>query len=194
VSGLTFLAASGTVGGAVVIPDISVPEIETERLVLRGWAEEDLEALHRVAGNPLVRRALRRRSPTREGIRIGIRKMLRHWEQRGFGPWAAVDKESGRLIGHIGLEHMDDWPLEDKVEVGWVLHPYYWGRGLATEGGRASVRFGLENAGLDRIISTTFPGHVASRRVMEKCGLTYRGSVQWEARGLEVVWYAIDRE
>ena len=94
-----------------------------------------------------------------------------------------MDKQTGRLIGHIGLEHMDDWPLEDKVEVGWVLHPYYWGRGLATEGGRASVRFGLDKIGLGRIISTTFSDHIASRRVMEKCGLTYRGTLFWDARG-----------
>jgi RimJ/RimL family protein N-acetyltransferase len=105
-----------------------------------------------------------------------------------------VEKDSGRLIGHIGLERLDDWPLDHKVEVGWVLHPYYWGRGLATEGGRASVQFGLEKAGLDRIISTTFPGHLASRRVMEKCGLSYRGTLFWEERGIEVVWYEIGRE
>lgn len=175
-------------------PDDLVPEIETERLFLRGWSEKDMEGLERVVGHPLVRRALRRRGPSRDQVRIGFHKIRRHWERHGFGPWAAVDKESGRLIGHIGLEHMEDWPLEHPVEVGWVLHPYYWGRGLATEGGRASVRFGLDKAGLDRIISTTFPEHTASRRVMEKCGLTYRGTLYWEARRIDVVWYAIDRE
>jgi ribosomal-protein-alanine N-acetyltransferase len=179
--------------GAVVDPDLGVPEIETERLLLRGWSEGDIEALERVVGHPLVRGALRRRRASRNQVRIGLEKIRRHWERHGFGPWAAVDKDSGRLIGHIGLEHMDDWPLEHKVEVGWVLHPYYWGRGLATEGGRASVEFGLEKAALDRIISTTFPGHLASRRVMEKCGLTYRGTLFWEERDIEVVWYAIDR-
>lgn len=172
----------------------AVPEIETERLLLRGWSDEDLDALERVVGHPLVRRVLRRRQATKDRIRIGIQKMRRHWELHGFGPWAAVEKESGRLIGHIGLERLDDWPLDHKVEVGWVLHPYYWGRGLATEGGRASVQFGLEKAGLDRIISTTFPGHLASRRVMEKCGLSYRGTLFWEERGIEVVWYEIGRE
>jgi RimJ/RimL family protein N-acetyltransferase len=172
----------------------AVPEIETERLLLRGWLEEDLDALERVVGHPLVRRVLRRRQATKDRIRIGIQKMQRHWELHGFGPWAAVEKDSGRLIGHIGLERLDDWPLDHKVEVGWVLHPYYWGRGLATEGGRASVQFGLKKAGLDRIISTTFPGHLASRRVMEKCGLSYRGTLFWEERGLEVVWYEIGRE
>jgi RimJ/RimL family protein N-acetyltransferase len=170
-----------------------VKEIETERLLLRGWSEDDLDGLERVARHPMVCRALRRRPATRDRVRIGLERIRRHWERNGFGPWATVDKESGRLIGHIGLEHVDDWPLEHKVEVGWVLHPYYWGRGLATEGGRASVRFGLEEAGLDRIFSTTFPDHAASRRVMEKCGLTYRGTLFWEPRGFDVVWYAIDR-
>jgi RimJ/RimL family protein N-acetyltransferase len=171
-----------------------VREIETERLLLRGWSGDDLDGLDRVVRNPLVCKALRRRPASRDRVRIGLERIRRHWEQHGFGPWAAVDKETGRLIGHIGLEYLDDWPFEHKVEVGWVLHPYYWGRGLATEGGRASVRFGVEEAGLDRMISTTFPDHAASRRVMEKCGLTYRGTLFWEPRGYEVVWYAIDRD
>jgi ribosomal-protein-alanine N-acetyltransferase len=72
-----------------------------------------------------------------------------------------------------------------------MLERPYWGRGLATEGALASVDYGFEELGLERIISITLPENAASRRVMGKVGLTYRGSTCW--RDHDVVWYAADR-
>ena len=80
---------------------------------------------------------------------------------------------------------------EHKTEVGWRLDRAYWNHGLATEGARASLGYGFRGLGLEGVISFTVPENVASRRVMEKCGLTFRGRTRW--RGLEHVWYAIDR-
>ena len=75
--------------------------------------------------------------------------------------------------------------------MGWRLDRAYWNRGLATEGALASLRYGFEWLELERIISITLPQNAASRRVMEKAGLTLRGETRW--RGQDVVWYAIDR-
>jgi len=69
--------------------------------------------------------------------------------------------------------------------------PEYWGRGLATEGARAAIRFGWAHTPLARIISVTAAGHCASRRVMEKCGLAFQAEVTF--RRAQVAWYAIDR-
>ena len=85
-----------------------------------------------------------------------------------LGPFAAIDKATGAWIGQIGLNHLAYWPGPEKVEVGWELHRRWWGRGLATEGGRAALRFGFEERGLRRIISTAAPDNHASRHVMEK--------------------------
>jgi ribosomal-protein-alanine N-acetyltransferase len=115
----------------------------------------------------------------------------RLWRDYGFGPWAAIEKVSGKWVGRIGLNLLADWPLDDKWEVGWLLDRTYWGRGLATEGGQAGLRFGFEAAKLERIISVTVPDNIPSRRVMEKCGLTYQGELSW--RESDVVWYAIGR-
>ncbi len=103
------------------------------------------------------------------------------------------ERASGEFIGFIGLAYHDGWPEgEHKTEVGWRLNRTHWGRGLATEGALASVRYGFEGLGLERIISITLPENAASRRVMEKAGLTYRGGTRW--MGNNVVWYAIDRD
>jgi RimJ/RimL family protein N-acetyltransferase len=106
--------------------------------------------------------------------------------------WAAEEKADGALIGRIGLLYYKDWPEGDKTEVAWLLERSYWGRGLATEGALASLRYGFEKLGLERIISIALPRNIASRRVMEKAGLTFRGEIRW--RGFDVVWYAADHQ
>ena len=124
-------------------------------------------------------------------------RILRLWAERGFGPWAAVEKRSGNWVGKIGLNHLDHWPGPEKIEVEWQLNRAYWGRGYATEGGRAGVSHGLDELGLERIIAITVPHYTASRRIMEKCGLTYRGVLSLTDPRMhverEIVWYAIDR-
>jgi RimJ/RimL family protein N-acetyltransferase len=100
---------------------------------------------------------------------------LSQWHELGFGPFAAIHKASGQWIGQAGLNRLAEWPDVHKVEVGFELQRPYWGQGLATEAAIASLRFGLETHGLERIISVANPSHLASRRVMEKAGLTYRG-------------------
>jgi RimJ/RimL family protein N-acetyltransferase len=104
-----------------------------------------------------------------------LRPTDEQWKRNGFGPWAAIEKATGRWVGRIGLDELPDWPGPHKVEVGWELHQEFWGRGLATEGGRAGVGYGLETVGLERIISVTMATNAASRRVMEKCGLRLPG-------------------
>ena len=119
-------------------------------------------------------------------------RFVRHWEERGFGLWTVKHEASGAFIGFIGLLHQNDWPEgAHKIEVGWRLDRAYRGRGLATEGALASVLYGFEKLGLERIISIIHHSNLASRRVAEKAGLTYQDKPRWRER--DVVWYAIDR-
>jgi RimJ/RimL family protein N-acetyltransferase len=113
------------------------------------------------------------------------------WADYGFGPWAAVEKDSDRWVGRIGLNRLEDWPGPHNWEVGFELAPEFWGRGFATEGALEAIRFGFEEAGLERIISVTEASHRASQRVMEKCGLDFQSKLRF--REASVVWYAIDR-
>ncbi len=121
-----------------------------------------------------------------------IERFERQRRERGLGHWAVEAREDTTLVGGIGLLHHHDWPEDpDNVEVGWLLDPREWGRGLATEGAIASLGYGFESLGLERIISIAHPENLASRRVMEKAGLVPRGSRTW--RGGAVVWYAADQ-
>jgi ribosomal-protein-alanine N-acetyltransferase len=166
--------------------------IETPQLVLLPWTDQYGQELARIYADPdvILHTTYKRPLSRDESMEVSARSSLL-WQEYGFGPWAAIEKGSGRWVGRIGLNLLADWPLEDKWEVGWLLDPTYWGRGLATEGGQAGLRLGFEAAKLERIVSVTVPDNIRSRRVMVKCGLTYQGQLSW--RESDVVWYAIGR-
>ena len=146
--------------------------VETERLVLRPWLSSDIDALAAIFAEPAVWRYPFGRGFSRAESEQFLDRQLEHWETFGFGSWAVELKAEERLIGYIGLS-VPRWLPEvlPAVEVGWRLHPDCWGRGLATEGGRASLGHGFEVLELDRIISIFVPDNVASGRVMEKLGM-----------------------
>ncbi len=167
-------------------------ELETARLVLRSWREEDLDAYAPICADPEVMRYLSG-TMTRDQAAKQMERWMRHGEERGFGVWAAQEKASGAFIGFIGQLYHEEWPEgEHKTEVGWRLDRSFWGRGLATEGARASLQYGFEGLGLERVISIIHPDNAASRRVAEKAGLTLRGETRF--KGFDVIWYAIDRQ
>ena len=173
---------------------VVVPTIETARLTLRSWRASDLNPYSRLVADPEVMRHLFAfPGPLdRDQAREDVARIEGHWRQHGFGHWAVELKAARTLIGRIGLLHHPDWPEDaDDVEVGWVLDRGFWGRGLATEGGIAAIRYGFAELGLPRIISFTSPSNVASRRVMEKVGLAFARETEW--RGEQVVWYAGER-
>ena len=120
-----------------------------------------------------------------------VQNLRGHWLQHGFGHWAVEERESGRFIGRTGLKRHPDWDLDpDNTEVGYLYDRAVWGRGYATEAAREVVRYALEEIGRPEVISIALPENAASRRVMEKVGLTYAGARRWEQRALDVVWYS----
>ena len=166
--------------------------VQTARLVLRPWSEEDLDNLLGLYTDAEVMRYISGGHPfSAERVVSMLEHALRQWHDRGFGPWAAIDKATGAWLGEIGLNEIPDWPDDHNVEVGWELHRAWWGRGLAPEGGRAALWFGFAHGDLERIISVTNPENAPSRRVMEKIGLTYQGTRPYRER--EAAWYALDR-
>jgi RimJ/RimL family protein N-acetyltransferase len=145
--------------------------IETERLILRTWKKEDAEAYFQINQDPKVIEFLR--GPlTIEQVNEFIPAVNSHGNMHGYTLWTACLKETGELIGFIGLNYTD-WEshFTPAVEVGWRLGSQFWGKGYATEGAKASLDYGFKKCGLKEIISFTVPANVRSIRVMEKIGL-----------------------
>jgi len=95
----------------------------------------------------------------------------------GFGRWGCVLRSSGEVIGFCGLKRL---PELNCVDVGFRFLPAYWGQGLATEACAASITYGFQVLGLERIVGLVLPGNGASVRVLEKCGAKAKGTVQYE--------------
>lgn len=162
----------------------SIPLIETERLLLRGLRAGDLDEVARLNADPAFVRHLGHHPMSREDSWRQLAMFLGHWQLRGYGFWAVEEKASGRCIGRIGCHEPEGWPA---FEVAWALDPAVWGRGLATEGGRAALDFAQRGLGRREVISVVHPENAASIRVAEKLGgrLARRETV----RGIEVLIY-----
>ncbi|MFZ3566549.1 GNAT family N-acetyltransferase [Streptomyces sp. BH097] len=147
--------------------------LETPRLILRRWREEDVAPMAAINADPAVMRWIRDGSVRDEPqTRSGIRAWEREWESHGFGLFAVEIRSTGELAGFTGLSVPHYLPeVLPAVEVGWRLGRSHWGQGLATEAAAAAVRFGIEERGLKRIVSITQVGNDASERIMTKLGM-----------------------
>ncbi len=149
----------------------SVATLRTERLLVRPWRSDDLEELADLFAHPEVWWFPLRRGFRREETVEFLRVRLNEWEQQGWGLWALVG--DGRLIGYAGFALPTFLPKVMPVpEIGWRLHPEYWGRGLATEAARAALDHGFGDLRFDQVVSIYEPDNVASGRVMERIGMT----------------------
>jgi RimJ/RimL family protein N-acetyltransferase len=105
-----------------------------------------------------------------------LERMLVHWEQHGFGWWTVRDLLTGQFAGRGGVRHATlDGQAE--VEVGYGLLPEFWGRGLATELARESVRVGFAELHRADLVCFALTTNRASRRVMEKVGFGYERDI-----------------
>lgn len=147
--------------------------LETPRLILRRWREEDVAPMAAINADPEVMRWIRDGSVRDEQqTRGGVQAWESEWESQGFGLFAVEIRSTGELAGFTGLSVPDFLPeVLPAVEVGWRLGRSHWGQGLATEAAAAAVRFGFEERGLERIVSITQVGNDASERIMAKLGM-----------------------
>jgi RimJ/RimL family protein N-acetyltransferase len=107
-----------------------------------------------------------------EDTLAGIARRNAHQEQYGFALWSVVERASGSVVGECGLQMLEGGP---DVELGYKLARGARGRGYATEASSAWIERGFGEIGLDRIVAVAWPDNVASRRVMEKVGMTLVG-------------------
>ena len=151
-----------------------IPELYTDRLYLRGMLVADTADMFDYARDPEVSRFLTwDPHPNTKFTKAYLTCAGQQYRTGDFFDWAVVHRESGRMIGTCGFT---TFHYESNVgEIGYVLHPAYRGRGLATEAVRAVMTFGFEELNLHRIEARFMEGNHASRRLMERVGMTFEG-------------------
>jgi RimJ/RimL family protein N-acetyltransferase len=148
-----------------------VPEVRTDRLVLRGWRDSDLEPFAALNADPVVMEHFPS-TLTREQSDEMVQRLVQRWEDGGPSLWAAERTDTGTFIGFIGLlAPTFEASFTPCVEVGWRLSADHWGQGFAPEGAEAALAVGFRSYGLDEIVSFTSVRNRSSRRVMEKLGM-----------------------
>ncbi len=162
--------------------DVTQIRIETPRLLLRSWQEQDLEELYEYAGVPGVGEAAgwSHHKSLEESRRI-LNMFIR--EKKTF---AIVLKTCGKVIGSLGIEnadHADGKLLELKGrEVGYVLSMEYWGQGLMTEAVQAVIQYCFSALDYDFLTCSHFLQNTRSRRVIEKCGFHLQKEISYETQ------------
>ncbi len=148
--------------------------LETERLVLRQVTTDDVDHLVALDADPEVMRYLSGGAPTPRAVieREVLPRWLSYYERAdGYGYWAAIEKSSEEFLGWF-LFRPPEGAGPGEVELGYRLRRGAWGRGYATEGSRALIHKGFTELGVQRVVATTYQDNLASRRVMEKLGMT----------------------
>ena len=150
--------------------------LETDRLLLREYVEEDAEAFCKLNSDPEVLRFVpdKRLLNVEQARQILVDHPIADYRKYGFGRGACILKSTGEQIGFAGLKYLKEF---GEVDVAFRLMRTHWGLGLATEAALASVRFGFADLDLKRIIGLVMPENVASARVLEKTGLHYAETV-----------------
>ncbi|MEV4546629.1 GNAT family N-acetyltransferase [Nonomuraea wenchangensis] len=146
--------------------------METERLIMRRWREEDREPFAAMNADPEVMEHFP--APlTREQSDAMVDRIERHFDERGYGLWALEVIGTGEFIGFTGLAWQTfDAPFLPAAEIGWRLARPAWGHGYATEAARRVVAYAFDEAGLRDIISMTATTNLRSQAVMRRLGMT----------------------
>ncbi len=172
--------------------------IETPRLRLRSWREEDKAPFFRDTNTEAVMRWLGG-VKTREQIEAMIDK-FGSWEaERGFTFWAVERKEDGAVLGFCGLKRADDAGTKflGEMEIGWRLREEAWGQGYAKEAASASLDFAFDRAGAGRVVALTVDGNTPSWGLMERLGMTRRPDLDYVGASWAdgpIIVYSIERQ
>jgi len=163
----------------MTIQDIykDLPPLKTERLLLRKVTQEDLDDFNAWASDPDVTHYVTwHPHSNKEETQEFITRIIARYKHAHLAPWAIVHRKDNRMIG---LNGFCDWNVKNRhAELAYVLSKPYWGQGLMTEACHAVITFGFQNMNLNRISARCRIANIGSARVMEKCDLTYEGTLR----------------
>lgn len=151
-----------------------IPILETDRLILRRMLKTDADDMFDYAKRADTTKYLTwNPHPDRKFSYQYLVYLQQKYRQGDFHDWALVLRDSGKMIGTCGFTRFDYG--NEAAEVGYVINPDFWGKGYAPEALRRVIRFGFDYLDLHRIEAKYMEDNAASRRVMEKCGMTFEG-------------------
>ncbi len=172
--------------------------IETERLILRELRLTDLDGMFALDSDPEVHKYLGNKPvKTKTESQKILESVVNQYKERGIGRFAAIEKSSGDFIGWSGIRLNTEYNMNGFTkyyDVGYRLIKQYWGKGYATESGKAAVDYAFNVLKLPELYATTEIGNQASHNALLKIGLSYVEDFYFEAEDLNLRWYKIENK
>jgi RimJ/RimL family protein N-acetyltransferase len=153
--------------------------IETERLILRAWRDDDRAPFAEMGRSPAVM-AHPGLLMSREQSDAAVDRMRAYRHERGYCFWAVERRDDARFLGFCGLKPGVIGPLVGEIEIGWRLREDAWGKGYAKEAALASLAWGWRILGTPRIMAITTPANRASWGLMERLGMVRRADLDFK--------------
>jgi [ribosomal protein S5]-alanine N-acetyltransferase len=146
--------------------------LETDRLIVRKFIEDDLEAFSLIMANPLVMRFSIKGPLSKDQTKEMLKHITGNYDNVGYGLYAVVDKAEHSLLGYVGLmrQNID---YEEKTELGYRIDPKYWGKGFATEASLAICQYAFDQLGIKELISIIDPQNIRSIEVAKRVGMHF---------------------
>jgi len=145
--------------------------LETDRLILREWQDEDRLPFSQMNADPMVMEYMPRRLDEDASGKL-VDRFQRHFKKYGYGLYATELKENNEFMGFIGLNNVElNVPFAPAVEIAWRLSYEFWGNGFASEGAQAILDHALGKLKIPQVVSFTVYDNTRSIHVMEKIGL-----------------------
>jgi len=146
-------------------------ELNSARLLMRQWRDDDLPAFAQMCADPQVMRYFPKSLTRLESAKM-IGRIRGHFAEYGFGLWALERKDTGEFIGFTGLNVVGfEADFTPAVEIGWRLAREHWGLGYASEAAWTVLGCGFEHVELDEIVSFTAVSNLPSQKVMQAIGM-----------------------
>jgi ribosomal-protein-alanine N-acetyltransferase len=172
-----------------IVKSAVIPSIRTPRLTLRPLIPIDAEILYNIYQvEGVLNYFPNPKPPPLENVHRFIHSQESHWEHYNYGNWGILPDKEQSIIGWAGLQFLAE---TKEIEVGYLLNCSFWGHGYATESALASLAYGFNQIKIDQIIALVHPENKASRRVIEKCGMSWVDLTNYF--GINLMRYRITR-
>lgn len=170
--------------------------LETERLILRELRDSDLKGMFELDSDPEVHKYLGNK-PVKTIVesKIILDDIINQYKDRGIGRWAVIEKSSGTFIGWSGIKLNTEYNMNGFTkyyDIGYRLIKRFWGKGYATESGKAAIEYAFNTMKLTELYGITEIGNETSHNALLKLGLKHIEDFYFEQEQLNLRWYKIE--